>query len=128
MLLSAQRPAEEYRAPTREELTEFAEHFGRRRVELGDCVRPYGTGCSHEHACIRCDYLHVSAEQAGRLDTIQSDLQNRVDQAERQHWFGDVEQLRVTLDHLKAKKDQLALIGSRPPSAILTAAPPITVP
>ncbi len=124
----AQRPAEEYRPPTPEELAEFAEHFGRRRVELGDCVRPYGSGCSHEHACIRCDYLHVSADQDGRLETIQQDLLQRVDQAERQQWFGDVEQLRVTLDHLKAKKDQLALIGGRPPSAVLTAAPPITVP
>jgi hypothetical protein len=46
----AERPIDEYREPTANELTEFGEHFGRRRVELGDCVRPYGTGCTHEHA------------------------------------------------------------------------------
>jgi len=37
-------------------------------------------------------------------------------------------QLRVTLDHLKAKKDQVALFANRPSTAILTAAPPMTVP
>lgn len=125
----AQRPADEYRRPTPEELAEFAEHFGRRRVELGDCVRPYGTGCSHEHACIRCDYLHVAAEQADRLNAIEQDLYQRVDQAREQHWLGDVDQLHVTLEHLKAKKGQVDLtLTTRPAAALLAAAPLLTVP
>jgi hypothetical protein len=37
-------------------------------------------------------------------------------------------QLRVTLDYLKAKKDQVALFANRPSTAILTAAPPMTIP
>lgn len=52
----ATRPSHEYRQPTADELQVFADHFGRRRVELGDCVRPYGSGCTHEHACIRCNF------------------------------------------------------------------------
>lgn len=126
----AQRPADEYRSPTPQELQEFAEHFGRRRVELGNCARPYGTGCSHEHACIRCDYLHVSADQAGRLDAIEQDLHQRVDRAQQQQWFGDLDQLRVTLEHLKAKKEQVALSPSSDGSPIdlLLTAPPMTIP
>ena len=124
----AQRPAEEYRAPTPQELDEFTEHFGRRRVELGDCARPYGTGCSHEHACIRCDFLHVSADQAERLDTIHHDLDQRIGQASQRQWFGDVDQLRVTLDHLRAKKRQLELSGTRPPVTLLAPGPPMTIP
>lgn len=46
-------PPREYRTPTAAELAEFAEHFGRRRIELGNCVRPYNTPCVHEHrACV----------------------------------------------------------------------------
>lgn len=125
----AERPADEYRRPTAEELTEFAEHFGRRRVELGDCVRPYGSGCSHEHACIRCDYLHVTTDQAARLHTIEHDLDRRIDQARQQDWIGDVEQLNVTLNHLRAKKHQVDLtLTVRPTTALLAAAPPLTMP
>lgn len=125
----AQRPADEYRCPTPQELQEFAEHFGRRRVELGDCVRPYGTGCSHEHACIRCDYLNVGAEQASRLDAIEVDLHERVERAQQQQWFGDLEQLRVTLDHLKAKKEQVAVLpGGRTSTTALIVTPPMTIP
>lgn len=57
----ATRPSHEYREPTPDELQVFFDHFGRRRVELGDCVRPYGSGCTHEHACIRCNFLHVTS-------------------------------------------------------------------
>jgi hypothetical protein len=48
----AERPESEYRQPTPQEWTEFDSHFDRRRVELGSCGRPYGTGCTHEHACL----------------------------------------------------------------------------
>ena len=43
------RPAEEYRTPTEAEWEEFLGHFQRRKVELGDCGRAYGTACHHEH-------------------------------------------------------------------------------
>src|SRR5450755_690255 len=45
----SRRPADEYRAATDGEWLEFEEHFDRRKVELGNCARPYGTRCQHEH-------------------------------------------------------------------------------
>jgi hypothetical protein len=48
----AMRPEEECRPVTEEEWQEFDEHFDKRKVELGSCGRPYGTGCQHEHACL----------------------------------------------------------------------------
>ncbi|MGH9251211.1 MAG: tyrosine-type recombinase/integrase, partial [Acidimicrobiales bacterium] len=50
----ANRPSEEYREPTDSEWDEFLGHFAKRKLELGTCGRAYGTGCQHEHACIRC--------------------------------------------------------------------------
>ncbi|WP_217572522.1 site-specific integrase [Streptomyces sp. GbtcB7] len=47
----SQRPDDEYTDVTPEEWTEFEEHFDKRKVELGNCARPYGTPCQHEHAC-----------------------------------------------------------------------------
>ncbi len=46
----AVRPPEEYREPTDTEWREFQQHFTERKVELGECARPYGTPCQHEHA------------------------------------------------------------------------------
>lgn len=36
---------------TEQEWTEFEEHFDKRKVELGTCARPCGTGCQYKHAC-----------------------------------------------------------------------------
>ena len=121
----AERPAEEYRAPTPAELTAFGEHFGRRRVELGDCVRPYGSGCSHEHACIRCDYLQVQPAAAVRLRSIEANLTERIEAAQQEAWLGDVEQLRVTLDRLHDKQSRLDDLLATLPSPPLTLAQPV---
>ena len=120
----AERPAEEYRTPTDAELTAFGEHFGRRRVELGDCVRPYGSGCSHEHACIRCDFLQVQPAAAEQLRSIEGDLTARIATAQQQTWLGDVEQLRVTLDRLHDKQNRLQDLLTSLPSPTLTLAQP----
>ena len=106
----AERPDTEYRQPTADELDTFAEHFGRRKVELGDCVRPYGSGCSHEHACLRCQFLQVPPVNAPRLKVIGEDLERRIDEATTQTWLGDVEQLRITLHRLRDKQIQLGEI------------------
>ncbi|MFC7596977.1 tyrosine-type recombinase/integrase [Terrabacter sp. GCM10028922] len=103
----ATRPGDEYRQPTPEELQVFADHFGRRRVELGDCVRPYGSGCTHEHACIRCQFLTVAPSSGPRLDDIEQDLHQRIKTAQEQTWLADVEQLRITLSKLEQKRATL---------------------
>ena len=61
----ALRPPGEYRTPTEPEWQEFLGHFQRRKVELGDCGRAYGTACHHEHACIRCALLRVDPARHG---------------------------------------------------------------
>jgi hypothetical protein len=40
----------ELRSASGEEWAEFEQHFLLRKVALGDCHRPYGTPCIHEHA------------------------------------------------------------------------------
>jgi hypothetical protein len=123
----AERPVEEYRQPTTEELDEFGEHFGRRRVELGNCVRPYGTGCTHEHACVRCSFLQVDPAQSDRLTLIETDLNARVATARENAWIGDVEQLQLTLGHLHNKQDQLRrFLETLPVAPLITAAPTLT--
>ncbi len=123
----AERPVEEYRQPTSEELEEFSEHFGRRRVELGNCARPYGTGCTHEHACIRCSFLQVDPAEEGKLQDIRADLNNRIATARAQEWLGDVEQLQLTLGHLNDKQEQLRrLLAVSAPQPLITAAPTLS--
>lgn len=99
----ASRPSAEYREPTQDEWDEFVEHFGRRKVSLGDCHRPYGSDCVHEHACLRCDFLEVDDDQGPRLQIIRDNLQAQVDEAERNLWLGDVDQLRITIQHADQK-------------------------
>ena len=118
------RPIEEYREPTANELTEFGEHFGRRRVELGDCVRPYGTGCTHEHACIRCSFLQIEPGQADRLASIQADINERIAAARDNGWLGDVEQLQLTLGHITDKQAKIRhLLDTLHTAPLITAAP-----
>ena len=90
----ADGPGEEYRERSAAEGAAFGERFDLRRVELGDCARPYGSSCVHEHACVRrvgvrdvCDArgdanailppgLHVRAmSESGSDDGHQAELQ-----------------------------------------------------
>jgi len=98
------RPPGEYRPPTDQEWTEFENHFDKRKVELGNCGRPYGTPCSHEHACIRCPVLQVSPKMLHRLDEIESDLLARRERAEAEGWHGEIEGIDLTLSFLCSKR------------------------
>jgi hypothetical protein len=77
----AQRPSEEYREPTDTEWTDFRDHFQLRKVALGNCDRPYGTPCQHEHAC--CPMLRLDLQQVPRLLQIESNTRERLDEARR---------------------------------------------
>jgi hypothetical protein len=103
----ADRPADDYRAPSARELADFADHFGQRRIELGTCVRPYATPCSHEHACLRCPFQQIDPEQLPRLVEIRLDIKARIDTARQQQWHGDVAQLEQTLLRVDAKQAEL---------------------
>jgi hypothetical protein len=100
------RPSEEYRPATDEEWDEFETHFDKRKVELGNCGRPYGTPCAHEHACIRCPMLHIHSDMLPRLQLIEADLHTRRDHAHSQGWQGEIEGIDLTLHHLAAKRQQ----------------------
>ncbi|TLF72199.1 hypothetical protein FEK34_29490 [Nocardia cyriacigeorgica] len=47
------------RSPVRRHGQDMRVRDAERKVELGSCGRPYGTGCQHEHACVRRPMLHV---------------------------------------------------------------------
>ena len=64
----------------------------------------------------------------GDFDVRTGEATQHQSRSARARCFVSHTQLRVTLDHLKAKKDQVALFANRPSTAILTAAPPMTVP
>ncbi|MER6854041.1 tyrosine-type recombinase/integrase [Streptomyces flaveolus] len=103
----ALRPPEEYRAVTPEEWQEFLGHFERRKLSLGDCGRAYGTDCIHEHACVRCPVLIVDFSELPRLMAIRDNLTDRIAEAEREGWLGDVEQLSVSRTAAEEKIAQL---------------------
>lgn len=99
----AQRPETEYREPTDTEWHEFQQHFQLRKVALGDCGRPYGSSCQHEHACLRCSMLRVSPQQRPRLIEIIRNLDDRIGEAKMNGWRGEVEGLQVSLAAAKRK-------------------------
>ena len=101
------RPSDEYRVPTDEEWTEFLGHFERRKVSIGTCARAFSTPCIHEHACVRCSMLWPDPNQRARLVDIRDNLLDRIAEAEREGWFGEVEGLRVSLAGAQAKLTQI---------------------
>jgi site-specific recombinase XerD len=102
-----QRPSTEYRSPTDEEWEEFLGHFEHRKVSLGTCGRAYGTGCIHEHACIRCPLLRTDTAQLPRLIEIRDNLLARISEAHQQGWLGEIDGLKVSLSAANNKIAQL---------------------
>ncbi len=68
-----------------------------RTPTLGDCARPYGTPCQHEHSCLRCPMLRVSPGQRPRLIEIIRNLSERIAEARTNGWLGEVQGLQVSL-------------------------------
>jgi hypothetical protein len=116
----AARPTVEYRDVTDEEWTEFEQHFDKRKVELGQCGRPYATPCEHEHACIRCPVLRVDPKMLDRLDEIHDDLLTRRAHAETQGWLGELEGLDLTLRFLADKRAETLRLTQLNPAGVTT--------
>jgi site-specific recombinase XerD len=100
------RPDHEYRPASDTEWHEFEEHFDKRKVELGNCGRPYGTPCPHEHSCLRCPVLQVDQKMLPRLDELEADLLLRKSHALQEGWLGEIEGLDLTLTFLRQKREQ----------------------
>ncbi|MFI6850492.1 integrase [Kitasatospora sp. NBC_00085] len=107
------RPNDEYRAVTPEEWDEFLGSFARRKLALGSCGRAYGTDCAHEHACIRCPVLIVDDGELPRMLEISQNLADRIAEAEREGWLGDVAGLSVSLAAADEKIAQLSARRTR---------------
>lgn len=100
-----ERPSEEYREPTQAEWADFERHFTLRKVAYGNCARPYGAPCVHEHACIRCPMLHTEPNRLPLLRELEDNLQARIDEARTRSWLGEVAGLEQTLVALRSKKE-----------------------
>jgi hypothetical protein len=103
----ATRPSEEYRAPTDQEWDAFLAHFEKRKVSVGTCARVFASPCVHERACVRCSLLRPDPAQRGRLEEIRANLHDRIAEAEREGWPGEIEGLKVSL---AGTEDKLAQI------------------
>ena len=114
----ATRPSEEYRTPTDEEWEAFLAHFEKRKVSVGTCARAFGAPCIHEHACVRCSLLRPDPAQHARLQEIHRNLHDRIAEAEREGWLGEVEGLKVSLAGTDDKLAQIDAMLRRRASAV----------
>lgn len=103
----ALRPSEEYRTPTEAEWDAFLSHFEKRKLSIGTCARAFGTPCIHEHACVRCALLRPDPTQRPRLAEIRDNLIDRIAEAEREGWRGEIEGLQVSLAGAHEKLAQI---------------------
>jgi hypothetical protein len=121
----ALRPSEEYRAPSDTEWQEFLGHFERRKVSTGTCARAFSTPCIHEHACVRCPMLWPDPQQRPRLVEIRDNLIDRIAEAEREGWHGEVEGLQISLS---GAQDKLAQVDRRPTTSTVNLGIPTQTP
>ncbi|MEJ7786071.1 MAG: tyrosine-type recombinase/integrase [Solirubrobacteraceae bacterium] len=112
------RPDGEHRAAKPDEWAEFEQHFLLRRVALGDCHRPYGTPCVHEHACTRCRFLRVDPAQLGRIEEMTANAEQRLVEAREKTWLGEVAALEDSLRHLRSRRDEARRRVSEPEGLI----------
>jgi integrase len=98
------RPFGEMRSASGEEWAEFEQHFLLRKVALGDCHRPYGTPCVHEHACSRCRFLRVDPAQLPRIEEMTANATERLTEAQERAWLGEVAALEDSLKHLRRRR------------------------
>jgi integrase len=110
------RPEAEYREPTEEEWRDFQAHFQARKLALGECGRPYGSSCKHEHACIRCPSLRVAPRERPRLVEIIANLKDRIQEAKLNGWLGDVVGLDASLNEAVRKLVSLDRARERQPA------------
>ena len=114
----ATRPSEEYRTPTEEEWDAFLAHFEKRKVSVGTCARAFASPCVHEHACVRCSLLRPDPAQRDRLEEIRDNLHDRIAEAEREGWLGEIEGLKVSLAGTEDKLAQIDATLQRQDQAI----------
>jgi hypothetical protein len=73
-------------------------------------------------ACIRCSLLRPDPAQRRRLEEIRTNLEDRIIEAKREGWLGEVEGLQVSL---AGAKDKIAQLESRLETTIQLGTPPL---
>lgn len=121
----ALRPEAEYREPTDEEWREFQAHFQARKLELGECGRPYGQPCKHEFACIRCPSLRLDPTARPRLVEIIANLKERIQEARMNGWLGEIEGLTASLKAANRKLVSLDRTRDRQPTGPVNLGMPV---
>ncbi|MEV0580837.1 site-specific integrase [Streptomyces sp. NPDC050392] len=114
----ASRPGEEYRTPTDEEWDSFLGHFEKRKLSIGTCGRAFSTPCTHEHACLRCAMLRPDPAERPRLVEIRDNLIDRIAEAKREGWLGEVEGLETSLAGAEDKLAQMDAATARTATAV----------
>ncbi|MGW1469004.1 hypothetical protein ACWCPT_32245 [Streptomyces sp. NPDC002308] len=84
--------------------------FEKRKLSLGTCARAFGTSCIHEHACVLCSLLRPEPSQQGNLIEIRDNLLDRISEAQREGWLGEVEGLEISLAGAEDKLSQLEAV------------------
>jgi len=102
----------EMRPATDPEWTDFQEHFLRRKVSLGDCHRPYGTPCVHEHACVKCRFLAVDPAAGGRIEEMTANTCDRITEARDRGWLGELSALQDQLAALRRRTSEIGQLVS----------------
>ena len=87
------RPADEYRDVTCEEWDQFEEHFAKRKIAIGGCMRAYGINCVHEYACEQCKLARPDWGAKPRLQRTRAGLIEQAQEARDRGWLGEVERL-----------------------------------
>ena len=98
-------------------------HFERRKLALGECGRAYGSDCIYEHACVRCPVLVMITGDKPRLLEIRDNLSERISEAEREGWLGEIEGLSVSLDTANQKISQIDERDERRTSPVFMGVP-----
>lgn len=102
-----QRPADEYRPVADHEWVGFEEHFAKRKIAIGDCVRAYGTNCVHEYACEQCGLARPDLAARPRVERTRHGLVEQLAEANERGWHGEIERLNHII---AAVDDKLATI------------------
>lgn len=122
----ATRPGEEYRTPTDEEWDSFLGHFEKRKLSIGTCGRAFSSPCVHEHACLRCAMLRPDPAERPRLVEIRGNLIDRIAEAKREGWLGEVEGLETSLAGAEDKLSQMDAATARTATAVDLGMPTFT--
>ena len=118
------RPTDEYREVTPDEWDEFEEHFAKRKIAIGDCMRAYGTNCVHEYACEQCQLARPDPAAEPRLRRTRQGLHEQLADAHQRGWAGEIERLNYILAGVNDKLAEL----DRNERRLTWIAPPIPKP